>query len=152
MHTKHLFDKDENANLELNPNIFVDSSYSDNQFIAAFEYSTDADDEQSSNEETNPVKSRKKRKSRAGTYNIVQHGERLIKAKQRYSSWFLLYVDHPNIGDESFLKDFRRRFRLPHYKHKELLLDVKNNPLFLDGEIILTRVLGCRPDQWSFYY
>ena len=48
MFTKHLCDKDEYANLELDPLAFDNSSFSDNQFVSAFQSSTDADDVNSS--------------------------------------------------------------------------------------------------------
>ena len=127
MFTKHLLAKDETSDLELDPNVFHCSSDTGNDI---FDTSTDADDEMSSCEEKKKPDLPKKRKSRDGTFNVVQCGERLIKAKQRFSSWFLLYVDNPNLEDVSFLKDFRKRFRLPYCKYKELLFELKENPLF----------------------
>ena len=63
----------------------------------------------------------KPRKKRAGTHNIAHFNARKMKAKHGHSSWFLIYVENPNVNDAHFFKDFRRRFRLPHCKHKELL-------------------------------
>ena len=55
MFIKHLHQKDENADLELNTNVHDYSSYSDNQFITAFNSSSEADDEFSSSNDK-PVK------------------------------------------------------------------------------------------------
>ena len=48
---KHLHQKGENADLELDTNFYDYSSYSDNQFINAFNSSSEADDEFSSSAE-----------------------------------------------------------------------------------------------------
>ena len=51
MFTKHLCEKDEHANYEIEHNMLGDSSYSDNQLLAVFDNSSDADDENTTDEE-----------------------------------------------------------------------------------------------------
>ena len=56
MFTKHIHKKDENADLELSWNHFEDSSMSDACVLRQFnDFSTDADDENSTDDEMKPV-------------------------------------------------------------------------------------------------
>ena len=131
MFTKHLHEKDEYADFELNNNEFEDSSCSDNQLLSYNYFSSEADIESLSSEKEKPAKKAKiSRKTRPGTLSLVEYNGRIMKAKHRYSAWFLMYVDNPNLSDVTYLKDFRRRFRLPYYKYKELLFELKNHPMF----------------------
>jgi len=131
MLTKHLCTKDENSTYELKVNAFDDSSDSDNPLLACLLNDSEADDIVSGKEQIKPDnKTKKKRKARNGTFNVVTFNGRKIKAKHRYSAWFMLYVENPDVTDSNFLKDFRRRFRLPYFSYKELLNDLKKNPIF----------------------
>ena len=114
MLTKHLCTKDENANYELKLNACDDSSDSANPLLACLLNDSDAANT-TSEEECAKVASKikKKRKVRNGTFNVVNFNGRKIKAKHRCSAWFMLCVENPDVTDANFLKDFRRRFRLP---------------------------------------
>ena len=129
MFTKHLCEKDEYANDELD-NYFVDySSYSDNELLK-YMHSSDSFSSADEKSDNQCDKSKKKRRRNPVSTSVSVFKGRRIKTKQRYSSWFLMYVENPNTSDINWLKDFRRRFRLPYYKYKELLHILKEHPLF----------------------
>jgi len=127
MFTRHLCEKDEYANYEIEHNMLDDSSYSDNPLLSVLNNGSDADGEDSADEKKPCFKKNTnlKRKVRQGTYNIVEYNGRKIKAKHRYSAWFMLYIENPDLQDDNFLKDFCRRFRLPYYSYKDLLSELK---------------------------
>ena len=59
--TPHLFEKDEHADAELENNILVDSSYSDNKLMKQFNYDSFADDEDISSDNSEMIFKEKKR-------------------------------------------------------------------------------------------
>lgn len=52
------------------------------------------------------------------------------KLTPRKTFWSMYYLNSFPIGDQVFERKFRTRFRIPFYYFKELLSDVKTNPLF----------------------
>ena len=72
MFTKHLHEKDDYADFELNNWEFEDSSCSDNQLLSHDYFSSDADNESSSAEKEKPAKKAKiSRKTRPGALSVV---------------------------------------------------------------------------------
>lgn len=132
MLTKHLCEKDEHAHIDFELNPLQDSEDSDNILMS---HLNDSSDENSSDNlalhsSSCCTKSPKKRKVRPGTHDIAEFEGRKLKTKHRYSSWFLLYAEKADLTDKNFLKDFRRRFRLPYCKCKESSNHLKNNMFF----------------------
>ena len=73
---------------------------------------------------------------------------------------------NPELYDVVFLKDFRKRFRLPYYKHKEKLNELKTNDMFSRWhdhatnaartpsspmELLLLGSFRCLGHGWTFY-
>ena len=52
------------------------------------------------------------------------------KLTPRKTFWSMYYLNSFPVGDIFFEKKFRTRFRIPYHYFKELLSDIKNNPLF----------------------
>ena len=89
MFTQHLHEKDEWADLELEPSFLDDSSCSYNQLMSKFDSDSGADSELSSSDEhVKKSSSNKPRKKRAGICNITHFNGQKMKAKHRHSSWF----------------------------------------------------------------
>ena len=104
---------------ELELNALCDSSYSNNPLFSCLQNNSDSDDMTTDSDCTTlENKTPKKRKVRHGTFNVVDFNGRKIKAKHRCSAWFMLCVENPDVNDATFLKDFRRRFRLPCFSYK----------------------------------
>jgi len=111
MFTKHLCEKDEWADFELETNFIDDSSCSHNQLLLKFDSDSDADCKFSSaNEHVKKFSPKTPRKKRVGMCNIAYFNDHKMKAKHRYSSWFLMYIQNPDVNDKIFLKDFRHHF------------------------------------------
>ena len=73
MFTKHLLEKDEFEDIELDNDLFNDSSCSDNQLPSYHLFSSDANSENSCNDDEIYVKkTTKRRKIRAGTFDKVE--------------------------------------------------------------------------------
>ena len=49
----------------------------------------------------------------------------------KQSAWYVLYIFNGNDMDETELKDFCNRFRVPYENFKELLQELNDAPLFL---------------------
>ena len=75
-------------------------------------------------------KFKRKRKVKDGSNSASDFRVRHVKSKQRHLSWFLPYVENPSAENVNWLKYFRRRFCAPCCKHKEILCDLKDQPLF----------------------
>lgn len=106
--THHMHSKDENADFELSCNFLDDSSFSDNQMLSAFKHFSDADDESCSSDCTcKSAKMKSSRRVRPGRCDIACCNDRHIKAKHRYSSWFMMHVEKTAADDDFWLKDFR---------------------------------------------
>ena len=105
MFTKHLCEKDEYANNELDRNFIDYSSYSDNQLISNLHTSSSDATSNACNFAEDKVK--KKQRVNPGSTSVSIFNSRRIKSKQHYLSWFILYVEYPNTEDINWLKDFR---------------------------------------------
>ena len=74
MFIKHLCEKDEHADFELNNNKFEHSSCSDNQLLSHNYFSGDADIESLPSENEKPLKKAKvSRKTRPSTLSVVEY-------------------------------------------------------------------------------
>ena len=88
-----------------------------------------------------------------------------MKAKHMHSSWFMMCVEDPNLENSSWLKDFRKLFKVPYHKHKEMLSYLRINPLFSRWwdhicscvgvplsplEFLLLGALRCLGSGWNF--
>lgn len=51
-----------------------------------------------------------------------------IQMNARNSSWWLNYIESPQLENLRFLNAFHRRFRLPYMQFKELVADAKTCP------------------------
>ena len=85
--------------------------------------------EEEQEEETSKII--KKRKRNPSDYHYVTlHGKK-TRSKVFYSSWFQLYVSEDINQTASFLKTFRKRFRIPCSTWLRLLEKMKGNNLFI---------------------
>ena len=88
MFTKHLCEKDEHANYEIKHNMLDDSSYSDNPLLAVLDNASDADGENTTDEECLSTKKKNPKKGKFGKELLTQWS--LMFAKSRASIVVLL--------------------------------------------------------------
>ena len=128
----HMNKKDEQVDHELHSTFHMISSNSDECGVSHLFNDTDAcsSDSDWSVSNLDSTKKSKTRKNRSECYNIVAFEDWRIKAMQRYSSWFTMRVNNPNLDNNTVLKNFRERFRFTCYKYKETLDILKGDPDF----------------------
>ena len=67
------------------------------------------------------VPTQRKRSVKKVKYEMFDDSGSRVPVSPKSTSWYRLYVSHPNVDNPKFHKQFRRRFRLPHHKFVELV-------------------------------
>ena len=57
---------------------------------------------------------------------ILDETGNLVEMHSRNSTWWINYVDSPQLDNPRFLKTFRLRFRLPYPQYQELVAYTKS--------------------------
>ena len=111
MLTRHMHEKDANAEFAATTDLFDDSSDSDNIALQLFTSASGSDAENASisSSDAGPA-IKKKRKNKSGSYECSTCNGGKIKNKHRCSSWFRLRVDGANPRDQIFFKRFQDTF------------------------------------------
>jgi hypothetical protein len=64
------------------------------------------------------------KKSRSSLLTLDENGN-LVEMHSRNSTWWINYVESPQLEDQQFLKNFHLRFRLPYPQYQELVVHAK---------------------------
>ena len=72
---------------------------------------------------------KRKRKKKRVVFYLSEDGTKKVLVPEM-SWWYLCYVKCPAVDDNTFLKRFRRRFRLPYPNYLEILSDITDSSLF----------------------